>query len=322
MKILNWKKFNESLDTLETITFKIPVAVLKKPSSNLFLDRYTLNLNDIVNKLDDNGFDGLKFSSEFDEWYERNCPEKPGDEPDSDDYDDEDDYNADYENWEDQQNEYDNFGSDPDELVDKFIGIYYGGISSLIDSFKIFDVIDNVCDNNEKEVIFKKLKNWFELNSSGLNVLESELTDEAEYWSKNDSEYSNFDSYETSVVGDKFDNGYLVMKIESNNGSINMKRLDEKIYYCITHWADYIIDIIFDLDYNLDAHIHWGNDASKEHGIEEYRVVYPELESYEYQKKFLDERPEDYKLLEPFGINTKIKDEFDYLWSGENMGLM
>ena len=42
---------------------------------------------------------------------------------------------------------------------------------------------------------------------------------------------------------------------------------------------------------------------------------------YNYQKKFLTEQPENFKDLEQYGILPEIREEFDYLFNADNMGL-
>jgi len=50
--------------------------------------------------------------------------------------------------------------------------------------------------------------------------------------------------------------------------------------------------------------------------------IYKRVSSYEFQKEFLMERPKDCDLLKSVGINPKIKEVFDYLWTGNEMGLL
>jgi len=44
--------------------------------------------------------------------------------------------------------------------------------------------------------------------------------------------------------------------------------------------------------------------------------------SYDFQKEFLNEYPEKYLELEPFGYASGIKEEFKWIFDAVNMGLM
>jgi len=46
------------------------------------------------------------------------------------------------------------------------------------------------------------------------------------------------------------------------------------------------------------------------------------FKTYEFQKDFLEREPENYLDLEPFGYDEQIKIEFEYLFTGEDMGLL
>ena len=102
----------------------------------------------------------------------------------------------------------------------------------------------------------------------------------------------------------------------------HLEKLKDTIYDVINLWDDYIVDLYVDDVENTDVHMYWSDNNSKDHSIEKYKVIFPELESYEYQKDFLEETPEDYEFLEIFGVHPDIKNEFDYLWDAETMGLM
>ena len=51
-------------------------------------------------------------------------------------------------------------------------------------------------------------------------------------------------------------------------------------------------------------------------------AIYERVSSYEFQKEFLMERPNDYFSINLIGVHPKIKEEFDYLWKADEIGLL
>lgn len=138
--------------------FYVP-CVVEKPFKYEEIFIYNEDPIKICQELERIGYDDCWwFEEQFNNWKEYAKPENPGDEPEREDFEDEDEYNAKLSEWDEKVFKYDNWQPTIEEYVeDEWGGKWYKFISQ-------FDIKGLVCDvtgEKEQQKIFDKLQKDF-----------------------------------------------------------------------------------------------------------------------------------------------------------------
>lgn len=211
---------------LNSIKFKVPVKVKKFLDENIF--SYG-DLDDIINSLENDGFDAYWLKDSFSNWKSNKLFELENiDEPDRDDYeeDEEDDYEADYEKWKEKNQEWEKYDAgDFDDLLDEYINDDFGTWNSFIEEFKINDSINNIPDVREQLEIFHILQKDF--NDSDL----------VKYFEDADK----IGISDIKVVGNNFEDGKFTIEVKSTKDLTDEEIENVKDYIegqCSDGWGE------------------------------------------------------------------------------------
>ena len=104
---------------------------------------------------------------------------------------------------------------------------------------------------------------------------------------------------------------YLILYKKNSNGVYIVVLHSKQVDMTGNIFSVNINDIV---STNLPIDVRIGNEL--------YDPKLNDFESYEFQKQFLDKEPENFIALDLIGINPQIRQEFDHLWSGRDMGIV
>ena len=194
------KKYNRFVESilpkpaqteLNIIDFYIPVKVRKSVDENMF--SYYTEIDEIVNKLEQDGFEASWLPEQFRQWKD-SLLNYASEEPLIEDYDedDNDEFNRDYEEWEEQQEKYD---SDDSDLINDYVTDEFRNWDSFLKEFEIDDLID-VLDVREQDGVFGELKDEFNRDNM------------EEY-------FDDFDVADIKVIGDNFNDGKFTVQVRT-----------------------------------------------------------------------------------------------------------
>jgi len=276
-KILNWKTFEENIygkgwnststgtqkqtpiqtqssEKVFVTEFKIPVAVEKSLfDDNIFA--YAYSVGEVVQKLEQEGFESRWLEEQFDSW-EKYAVEEPGYEPSRDEYSDDEDgqieFDNDMEEWSDKNREYEDFNDmDFGDKINKYIKDEWNdNWDKFRDEFKIFGLITDVLDRSEIEDIFEKIKEDF--NEDNL----AQYFDEAEELKVD------------SMLVTERDGSYIVVEVEHRK-ELNEELEEIKEYLegqCSDGWGEGFSQREVDGYY---VHTWWGDDKK----LPEYQII-------------------------------------------------
>jgi hypothetical protein len=210
---------------INKILFKIPVKVRKEVDENIF--SYGYDVDDIVRKLEDEGFDASWLRWDYNSWKDSKLYEfGDEDEPDREDFEDEDDYNAEYEDWKEREDARIKFEETAeDELFEEWAMEQFGGWSRFLDEFELDSTIDNVLDKYEQEEIFDILKDDF----NEVNL--AEYFDEAE----------ELGILDMKVIGHNFEDGKFTVEVTTTE-DLNDEQIEKVRDYiegqCSDGWGE------------------------------------------------------------------------------------
>jgi len=154
--IKNWKTFNEQNNSEFITNFYIPCAVEKDIKEEIF--GYYDDPTEICAMLEKDGFNCSWFETSYNGWLQYSKPKQSYDEPQREDYDNDDDYEAELSEWNENNDEYESWEPSIDQYVkDEWNDDW----NKFVSEFKISGPVSDVVDNNDKYSIFNKLKSSF-----------------------------------------------------------------------------------------------------------------------------------------------------------------
>jgi len=169
-------------DNLHITNFKVPVTIERN------IDESTFDSQDpriIAERLDREGIDAWWFVDQYKRWERDARPEEPGEEPQREDFDSDDDYQSELQDYNDRQQEYDNW----EATIDNYIEDEFGNWDRFLLEFQVYgSVVENTTDRERME-IFDVLQDDF--NESNL----------VQYF----DESKNLGVVDMKVVGNDFD---------------------------------------------------------------------------------------------------------------------
>jgi hypothetical protein len=179
-----------------TYEFKVPVRIQGEFDDSVF--SYYSDIDEIARKIENEyGVDASWLPDQFNQWKEYRVDD-PGEEPDEDDFENEDDYEAELEDWNERKEEYDKINDHDDaDLLYDFAKDELGGWDKFVKEFEVDGLIDDIVDRREQEDIHKELKDDFN---------ESELV---QYFDKADE----LGVIDMKVVDDRFENGKFTIAV-------------------------------------------------------------------------------------------------------------
>lgn len=142
-------------DDFYITNFRVPVAVEKNVDESIFYDNEDPRV--IAERLDREGIDSWWFVDQFKRWERDAQPEEPGEEPQREDFDNDDDYQSELQEYNDRQQEYDNW----EPTIDNYVKDEFQNWDRFINEFQIYGSIVENTTQRERIEIFDYLQDDF-----------------------------------------------------------------------------------------------------------------------------------------------------------------
>ncbi len=207
-----------------TYEFKVPVIIQSDFDDSVF--GYYSNIDEIARKIENEyGIDTSWLPEQFNYWKEWKVDD-PGEEPDEDDFENEDDYEAELEDWNERKEEYDKINDQDDaDLLYDYAKDEFGSWDKFVKEFEVDGLIDDIVDSGDQREIYRELKDDFN---------ESELV---QYFDKADE----LGVIDMKVVDDRFENGKFTIAVTATK-ELSEEELSEVEDYisgqCSDGWGE------------------------------------------------------------------------------------
>ncbi|MCK9476539.1 MAG: hypothetical protein M0R46_11500 [Candidatus Muirbacterium halophilum] len=178
---------------LKKIKLSVPTYVQKELDESIF-SMYG-SIRDIEMELSRQGYDADWLEQDFEDWKDGQAPYFDEDEPEIDDFDNEEDFEAEHQEWEERTNEYEEFmEKDFEDLFDDYVASA-GGWGKFADSFQIKEKIADALDKREMKIIYDEMQEDFnkedliqyfdeaeEVGATSMQMVGNNFDDESRFW--------------------------------------------------------------------------------------------------------------------------------------------